>query len=144
MLLTMESKTAAASKLEQLILRGRTKAGEVIAHVMNNQPQDRLQTGGNFTFDAEDGNGLQIRYVDPRQGTIRQPMSMTTAMMSASFFQLADRRLRASSEYGRYSGEFGPVERHAVPAQQNGCRTEQEPDGESDPQAWLTDKILDA
>jgi hypothetical protein len=72
MLLTMESKTAAASKLEQLILRGRTKAGEVISHVMNNQPQDRLQPGGNFTFDAEDANGLQISYEDRSQGTIQQ------------------------------------------------------------------------
>lgn len=72
MLLTMESKTAAASKLEHLILRGRTKAGEVISHVMNNQPQDRLQAGGNFTFDAEDANGLQISYEDHSQGTIRQ------------------------------------------------------------------------
>ena len=44
---------------------------------------------------------------------------------------------------GRCSGEFGPVERHAVPAKQDGCRTEQEPDQESDPEAWLTDKILD-
>ncbi len=48
MLLTMESKTAAHSKLEQLILRGRTKAGEVIDHVMNNQPTDRLQDGGSL------------------------------------------------------------------------------------------------
>jgi hypothetical protein len=44
---------------------------------------------------------------------------------------------------GRCSGEFGPVERHAVPAEQDGCDTEQEPDQESDPEAWLTDKILD-
>ena len=44
---------------------------------------------------------------------------------------------------GRCSGEFGPVERHAVPAEQDGCRTEQAPDHESDPEAWLTDKILD-
>jgi hypothetical protein len=88
MLLTMESKTAAASKLEQLILRGRTKAGEVIAHVMNNQPQDRLQTGGNFTFDAEDGNGLQIRYVDPRQGTIRQPLHRHAVRQMATTVEL--------------------------------------------------------
>lgn len=45
--------------------------------------------------------------------------------------------------YGRYRGEFGPVERHAVPAEQDGCRTEQEPDDESDPKAWLTEKMLD-
>ena len=43
----------------------------------------------------------------------------------------------------RCGGEFGPVERHAVPAEQDGCRTEQAPDHESDPEAWLTDKILD-
>jgi hypothetical protein len=45
--------------------------------------------------------------------------------------------------YGRCSREFGPVERHAVPAKQDGCRTEQAPNHESDPEAWLTDKILD-
>jgi hypothetical protein len=50
MLLTMESKTAAAHKLEQLITRGQTKAGEVIGHVMNNQPTGRLQRGGNLSF----------------------------------------------------------------------------------------------
>src|SRR5580704_17262329 len=41
------------------------------------------------------------------------------------------------------SGEFGAVERHAVPPVQDGCRTEQVPDPESDPEAWLTDQILD-
>jgi hypothetical protein len=45
--------------------------------------------------------------------------------------------------YGWRSSEFGPVERHAVPAEQDGYRTEQAPDHESDPEAWLTDKILD-
>ena len=45
--------------------------------------------------------------------------------------------------YGGYSSEFGPVEGHAVPAKQDRCRTEQAPDHESDPEAWLTDKILD-
>ena len=41
MLLTMESKTAAAPKLEELITRGRTKAGEVVDYIMNHQPLDR-------------------------------------------------------------------------------------------------------
>jgi hypothetical protein len=45
--------------------------------------------------------------------------------------------------YGRCGGEFRPVKRHAVPAKQDRCRTEQAPDHESDPEAWLTDKILD-
>ncbi|MGF7183297.1 hypothetical protein [Tunturiibacter psychrotolerans] len=72
MLLTMESKTAAAHKLEQLIVRGRTKAGEVIDHVMNSQPTDRLQPGCNLLFDAEDDRGVQITYSDSQTGKIRQ------------------------------------------------------------------------
>lgn len=71
MLLTMESKTAAHSKLEQLILRGRTKAGEVIDHVMNNQPTDRLQDGGSLAFDADEDRGVQIAYTDAHGGEIR-------------------------------------------------------------------------
>jgi hypothetical protein len=48
----MESRTAAAHKLEQLMNRGRAKAGEVIDYVMNNQPTDHLQTGANLIFDV--------------------------------------------------------------------------------------------
>jgi hypothetical protein len=40
-------------------------------------------------------------------------------------------------------GKFGPVERHAVPAEQNGCPTEQAPDQEGNPEAWLADKEFD-
>jgi hypothetical protein len=40
-------------------------------------------------------------------------------------------------------GEFGPLERHAVPAEQDGCRTKQAPNPESDPEAWPAEKILD-
>ncbi len=72
MLLTMESKTAAAQKLEQLIARGRAKAGEVIDHVMNNQPTDRLQSGASLSFDAEEDRGVQITYTDPLAGKIQQ------------------------------------------------------------------------
>ena len=42
MLLTLESKTTAAHKLEQLITRGYTKASEVVDYIMNHQPSDRL------------------------------------------------------------------------------------------------------
>lgn len=64
MLLTMESKTAAINKLEELIAQGRSKAGEVIDHVMNNQPTDRLQPGATLSFDPEDNRGVQIAYTD--------------------------------------------------------------------------------
>ncbi len=50
MLLTMQSKTAATHKLEQLIVQGRSRAGEVVDHVMNNQPSDRLARGGELSF----------------------------------------------------------------------------------------------
>lgn len=74
MLLTMESKTAAAHKLEQMIEKGRAKASEVIDHVMNNQPADRLQTGASLSFDAEDGRGINISFPDASAGTIRQKL----------------------------------------------------------------------
>lgn len=50
MLLSMESKTAAAHKLEQLIERGRSTAGEVVSYVMNHQPTDRLVRGPSFAL----------------------------------------------------------------------------------------------
>ncbi len=86
MLLTMESKTAAAHKLEQLIAQGRAKAGEVIDHVMNNQPADRLQSGATLSFDAGDGHGVHVSFGDSEAGTIRlklhrhavQQMAQTT------------------------------------------------------------------
>jgi len=88
MLLSMGSKTAAAHKLEQLIERGRTKAGEVIDHVINNQPDDRLQAGANLSFDAEDGRGVHISFSDDTAGSLRlklhrhavQQMAQTTEL----------------------------------------------------------------
>jgi hypothetical protein len=73
MLLTMESKTAAAHKLEQLIVQVRTKAGDVVDHVMNHQPSDRLARGGepSFTPDTET-NAVLTDYCDPRVTSIRQ------------------------------------------------------------------------
>lgn len=72
MLFTMESKTAAAHKLEQLIAQGRARAGAVIDHVMNNQPTDRLLPGANLSFEAEDEDGVQVSIADSAGGTIRQ------------------------------------------------------------------------
>jgi hypothetical protein len=83
MLRTMESKTAAAHKLEQLIARGRTKAGEVIDHVMNNQPADLLQLGGNLAFDAEEDHGVQITYADPLAGKIQQRLHRHAVLQMA-------------------------------------------------------------
>ena len=61
MLLTMESKTAAAHKLEQLITRGRTKASEVVDHIMNHQPSDRLIRGEELAFEPDtDSSDLRI------------------------------------------------------------------------------------
>ena len=73
MLLTMESKTAAAHKLELLIERGRTKAGEVLDYVMNNQPADRIAQGGELVFTSStDGSAVQIQYPDPQAGKALQ------------------------------------------------------------------------
>jgi hypothetical protein len=73
MLLTMGSKTAAAQKLEQLIVRGRTKASDVIDHVMNYQPSDRLAHGQDLVFEPDpESNALRITYPDPVSGMITQ------------------------------------------------------------------------
>lgn len=53
MLISMESKTAAAHKLEQLIEKGRTTAGEVVSYVMNHQPTDRLVRGAQLEFEPD-------------------------------------------------------------------------------------------
>ena len=73
MLLTMESKTAATHKLEQLIVQGRTKASEVVDHVMNHQPSDRLARGGELNFEPDaEANAVLIDYPDPQVAIIRQ------------------------------------------------------------------------
>ncbi|SNS40585.1 hypothetical protein SAMN05421770_101839 [Granulicella rosea] len=73
MLLTMQSKTAASHKLEQLIARGRSKAGEVVNHVMNHQPSDRLARGGELSFEADpEAKTITISYPDLQASAIRQ------------------------------------------------------------------------
>ena len=73
MLLTMESKTAATHKLEQLIAQGRSKASEVVDHVMNNQPSDRLARGAELGFAPDpEANAVLIEYSDAQAGAIRQ------------------------------------------------------------------------
>jgi hypothetical protein len=75
MLLTMQTKTAAAHKLEQLIVQGRTKAGEVVDHVMNHQPSDRLARGGDLSFTPHpDRNAVLIDHPDRDAGVIRQTL----------------------------------------------------------------------
>ncbi|HEX8895938.1 MAG TPA: hypothetical protein VF783_21630 [Terriglobales bacterium] len=54
MLATAESKNQAVSKIESLIERGRSRAANVINHVMRNQPTDRLVRGDALEFRAAD------------------------------------------------------------------------------------------
>ena len=54
MLTTAESKNQAVSKLESLIERGRSRAANVIDHVMRHQPTDRLVRGDALQFRAAD------------------------------------------------------------------------------------------
>ena len=52
MLATAESKNQAVSKLESLIERGRSRAANVIDHVMRHQPTDRLVRSDALEFRA--------------------------------------------------------------------------------------------
>ena len=89
MLLTMESKTAAAHKLELLIERGRAKAGEVLDHVMNNQPADRIAQGGELVFTpSTDGSAVQIQYPDPQAGKVDQRLHRHATLQMAQTLDL--------------------------------------------------------
>ena len=92
MLLTMQSRTAATHKLEQLIVQGRNKASEVVDYVMNHQPSDRLARGGelSFTPDAET-NAVLIEYPGSHMGTIRQRLHRHSVQQMA---QTADLPLK--------------------------------------------------
>jgi hypothetical protein len=54
MFATAESKNQAVSKLESLIERGRSRAANVIDHVIRHQPTDRLVRGDALQFRAAD------------------------------------------------------------------------------------------
>ena len=75
MLISMESKTAATHKLEQLIEKGRSTAGEVVNYVMNHQPTDRLVRGGQFEFEPDpDHNAVMVSLPSGAGGPVRQRM----------------------------------------------------------------------
>ena len=69
MLETVESKNQAVSKLEALIERGRSRAANVIDHVMRNQPTDRLARGEALQFRAAD-NLPEILMTVPDRETV--------------------------------------------------------------------------
>jgi len=64
MLATTDSKNQAVSKLELLIERGRSRAANVIDHVMRHQPTDRLVRGDALQFRAA-GNLAEILITVP-------------------------------------------------------------------------------
>jgi len=72
MLLTMESKTAATHKLEQLIDKGRSKAAEVVEYVMKHQPTDRLIRGAQVGFEADPTFNTVTISLPDAGGEIRQ------------------------------------------------------------------------
>ena len=75
MLATVESKNQAVSKLEALIERGRSRAANVIDHVMRNQPIDRLARGEALQFRAADTlPEILMTVPDREQGTIEQSL----------------------------------------------------------------------
>ena len=75
MLLTMESKTAAHHKLEALIEKGRTTAGNVIQHVMTHQPTDHLARGAALKFEANP-EATSISVAIPESRIVANSVSM--------------------------------------------------------------------
>jgi hypothetical protein len=106
MLGTMESKTAAIDRLEKLITLGRLKAGEVVDHVMNQQPTDRLARGGDLNFEPDPEAGtLVIEYQDVKAGRIRQRLHRHSIQQMAQATDLPlkfiDSLQRTSAPWGR-------------------------------------------
>lgn len=106
MLLTMESKTAAASKLEQLIARGRKTASDVVDHVMNHQPSDRLARGADITFKPEqESRSISVEYLDPSTGTIQQRLHRNAIQQMAQTtdvpIKFIDALLQTEDPWGR-------------------------------------------
>ena len=75
MLATTDSKNQAVSKLELLIERGRSRAANVIDHVMRHQPTDRLVRGDALQFRAADNlSEILITVPDREQGKVDQTL----------------------------------------------------------------------
>ena len=102
MLNTSESRVAAMDKLNALVARGRQGAANVIEHVMNNQPQDRIINGGKLQFVA-DHESKKIKVYTPdslQQAIHRNALNQmaTTAEIPMKFVDsLQDER----SDWGR-------------------------------------------
>ena len=96
MLATVESKNQAVSKLEALIERGRSRAANVIDHVMRNQPTDRLARGEALQFRAADNLPeilMTVRNYRHRPKAIPQTdpqsaMSYATCVYLGSYYDL--------------------------------------------------------
>ena len=84
MLATAESKNQAVSKLEALIERGRSRAGNVIDHVMRHQPTDRLVRGGALRFRAADNRPEILIAVPDRE---REKVDQT--LLRNAIYQMA-------------------------------------------------------
>src|SRR6516164_1280196 len=84
MLATTDSKNQAVSKLESLIERGRSRAGNVIDHVMRHQPTDRLVRGGALRFRAADNRPEILITVPDRE---REKVDQT--LLRNAIYQMA-------------------------------------------------------
>ena len=100
MLVTAESKNQAVSKLESLIERGRSRAGNVIDHVMRNQPTDRLVRGDGLQFCAADNlPEILITVPDREQGKADQTLHRN------AIYQMA----QTTDVLGTDQPPYGPV-----------------------------------
>ena len=65
MSVSLEARQSAMDKLQALVTRGRTNAGNVIEHVMSHQPQDRIMKGKAVTFTADEENkAVRVNVID--------------------------------------------------------------------------------
>lgn len=105
MLITMQSKSAATSKLEQLIHQGRSQAARVVDHVLSHQPSDRLISGGDLGFlPAPERDGVLVDCPDAHTGVTRQRLHRHSIQQMA---QTADLPLKFIDSLQQTSDPWG-------------------------------------
>ena len=104
-LTTIESKNSAITKLNSLIENGRSKAQQVIEHVMNHQPTDYLNTGRELQFVRDEETGhLAIEHPDEKNSLVRHSLHRNALSQLANTADLPVRfvdSLETAGAWGR-------------------------------------------